>query len=133
MTCRPAGPLTRPGVHVYGCRTCGCRLTAVPTARRDDWSYADDTGSTVLDETPQGLRDDPAKWWADLAERDIGIYSTHKAAVDLMWFSWWHSHQPGEILERAEIGPVPETCGQPMWSGPDGWVCRVHRTVFAYA
>lgn len=133
MKCHPAGPLTRPGRHVYGCRVCGRRLTAVPNATRDDWLYADDTGATVEDLTPQALRDDPAKWWADLAKLDIGAYSAHKAAVDLACFSWWHLHQPGPILEPGDIGPVPETCRQPMWSGPDGWVCRVHRTVFPYA
>lgn len=131
-------PTPAPLLPAYRCdrklvsgEVCGAALHPVPSADRRDWHYADESGSTIRDETPAELTADPAKWWADLAVRDIAAYSSHKAAVDLMWFSWWHLHHPAAGEPYA--GPVPSTCGMPMWSGPDGWVCRVHREVFPYA
>jgi hypothetical protein len=131
-------PTAAPALPAYHCdrrlitgEQCGAALHPVPSADRQDWHYADGTGSTIRDETPAALTADPVKWWADLAERDMAAYSTHRAAVDLMCFSWWHLHHPATV-EGHNPGPVPETCGQPMWSGPDGWTCRVHRSSFPY-
>jgi hypothetical protein len=133
-------PTPRPSLPIYHCErklvngtVCGALLHPVPSADRRDWHYADESGSTVHDETPAALTADPKQWWADLAAADMGAYSSHKAAVDLMCFSWWHLHSPGHPAEPHDPGPVPSTCGQPMWSGPDGWVCRVHGEVFPYA
>jgi hypothetical protein len=118
----PRLPEYRCGRPLVGGGVCGAKLT---------WEYVDEFGSTVYDQTPPGLLADPKKWWADLAERDIATYSAHRAAVDLMCFSWWHVHQPAPVDH--DYGPVPSTCGQPMWAGPDGWACRVHGEVFPYA
>lgn len=127
----PVLPAYTCGRRRVGGEICGATLRAVPSADRRDWMYVDETGSATLDETPPELQADPGKWWADLAERNIAVYSTHKAAVLLQCFSWWHLHSPARVDH--DYGPVPTTCRQPMWAGPDGWVCRVHGTVFPYA
>lgn len=118
--------------HLLDGSECGARLHPVATKDRLDWTYADDSGSTTHDETPAELVADPKKWWANLAEKSIETYSALTAAINLRCFSWWHLHAPAPIPGH-DYGPVPQTCGKPMWSGPDGWVCRTHWTVFPYA
>ena len=83
------------------------------------------TGLAHVDQAPQALRDDPAKWWADLAEHDIRSYSVLKAAVDLGYWSWYHIHRTEAGTAPAHTGTTPFCCGSPMWAAPDGWVCRV--------
>jgi len=126
-------PTSAPAPEVRACLICRKPVHAVPTKDRRDYHWADESGSIIEDKTPQALIDDPKKWWDDLAKRDIATYSSHKAAVELACFSWWHVHQPGDRIGERVPCTVPQTCGQPMWAGPDGWVCRVHGEVFPYA
>jgi hypothetical protein len=109
-------------------------VTLVRTAPTvNDWAEVSLDGIRYVDRAPALLRTDPARWWAELAARDIGTYSTLKAAVDLGHYSWFHHHRAVRWQEGPEIDRTPPHChGSPMWASPDGWQCRVMRRLFAY-
>lgn len=131
--CNPTGPLTSPVIPLGLCR-CGAVLTHVRTAPTvNDWADATLDGERHQDRAPALLREDPARFWAELAERDIATYSTLSAAVKLGHWSWFHIHRQERQLPTTEPRVDPPFChGQPMWASPDGWQCRVMRRLFAY-
>lgn len=130
-TCTPVGGSLAPITLPSGVCDCGVVLHAVPAG--DEWTYADENGKTRVDTSPQALRDDPKGWWERLAAEDIATYSRLSAAVSLGHFSWIHVHRqaPGSSVG----GPydVPFCHERPMQYVPDGWRCRVNKTVFAFA
>lgn len=129
--CVPTGPLTSFHDLPSVCR-CGALLRTVRMAPTvNDWHEVDDQGRVHIDEAPEGLREDPKRWWAELFERSPQAYSTLKAAVAFGHHSWFHIHR----ADRHALGPtpLPPFChGSPMWASPDGWQCRVMRRLFAY-
>lgn len=130
--CNPEGALT-PWVHGLRswCR-CGEELHHERTSPTiNDWTMVDSQGRSHIDQAPEGLREDPKRWWAELFEASPQRYSTLRAAVDLGHHSWFHIHR----AEVYAIGPVPlgPTChGRPMRASPDGWECREMRTLYQY-
>jgi hypothetical protein len=126
----PAGP--PPGGHRCvggaGC-TPGTPLRQVPAGDLD-WTFVDPAGASTTSAYPAGYLEDPARWWSELAERDIATYSALSAAVDLGWWSWWHRHQPAPGTGRPYEGTVPVCCGRPMHLVPVGWRCRASGIVY---
>ena len=118
--CEPVGLLSAPTPpEPVRCR-CGATLYARASADRHEWVWVTETGELYRDDRPEGLRRDPARWWADLvaehgpddectvclslpAEADppigrrhdhINYYSILGAALDLGFWPWFHAHRP---------------------------------------
>jgi hypothetical protein len=105
----------------------------------NDWAYETLSGQRCRDDRPQLLREDPARWWAQLRSRMAAgdmraaqLYSTLTAAEDLGFSPGRHYHYPVRTLTGPPDGPPPFCCGSPMWASPDGWACRVSHRVFPY-
>ncbi|ROO52739.1 hypothetical protein EDC02_7680 [Micromonospora sp. Llam0] len=137
--CRPRGDLTPLPEQRYVCR-CGEELRLVrASAEINDWAHETLSGQRYRDDRSALLREDPARWWAQLRQRMAAgdmraaqLYSTLTAAEDLGWGPGWHYHRPEKTLTGPPEQPPPVCCGRPMWASPDGWACRVTLRVFPY-
>lgn len=103
----------------------GAPLHAVPCGE-NDWTWVDEQNRPHIDYAPKALRDDPVKWWADLAERNIGLYSLHLCRTTLGQWTWFHIHRQDMTgwRDRPIPAKVPECCGGSMQHVPNSWRCR---------
>jgi hypothetical protein len=136
--CAPVGSLAAPPEQIHTCR-CGERVWSVPTADRADYTWADAAGRTLYDTAPD--RHDVIETTAaamsdkrlppDVQHAAASSYTNLAALANLnpMWSI--HVHSPAASTPVAAA--VPWCCGDPMWAGPDGWVCRVAKSLFPYA
>jgi hypothetical protein len=132
ITCHPDAPLIEPGHRDSECMVCGEILTIRRNTLINDWEYVGADGFTTAYTGPPEYREDPAGFWERLAATNMGAYSALTAREKLGMLGWWHTHTPGRAVGDPVVAVVPETCGQPMWASPDGWVCRVHKELFPY-
>jgi len=138
-TCHPEGDLTAWPEQRYAC-ACGEELRMVRTSPQiNDWTEETLSGQRYRDDRPPLLRDDPARWWAELRRRMAAgdmraaqLYSTVTAAEDLGFSPWLHYHHPVTTLSAPPERRPPFCCGSPMWASPDGWACRVTHRLFPY-
>jgi hypothetical protein len=136
--CTPVGSLTAPPEQIHTCR-CGERVWPVPTADRSDYAWADAAGRTLYDTAPD--RHDVIETTAaamndkrlppDVQHAAASSYTNLAALTNLAPAWWLHVHFPD--VSTPEATAVPWCCGDPMWAGPDGWVCRVAKSLFPYA
>ncbi|MDG4795418.1 hypothetical protein [Micromonospora sp. WMMD1082] len=137
--CQPRGDLRPLPEQRYVCR-CGEELRLVRAGPRiNDWAHVTLSGQRYRDDRPALLREDPARWWAQLRQRMAAgdmraaqLYSTLTAAEILGGSPGRHYHHPEKTLTPPLEQPPPFCCEQPMWASPDGWACRVTRRVFPY-
>lgn len=142
--CQPTGVLAPWPMRRYVCADQNCRAILHPIAvpllphgrnSLDRWNWFDENGSSWIDYAPTGYREDPEKFWSDLYQRFPGTYSNLRATLALNAMYFWHAHRPGDPAPgEPEVNPdtVPFCHKEPMYAGPDGWVCRVMRTTFPY-
>lgn len=121
MTTAPAALVATPPIPETARSTCRCGHDLVRVARGGEWAWV-----SVLTGCSSESADHPAlvDGWAALAERDPALYSTLRARDLLGHLRSHHWHSP---VEEPVYEQVPECCGWPMRSTPDGWACRQHR------
>lgn len=114
---------------------CGETLYPKPDGTGKEWFHVTAAGQAFADRAPAALREDPVKWWADLAANDIGTYSSLKVATDLNALYWWHPHRPVSRRGRdPRVGDrePPFCCKMPMRMTPSGWQCRRSGQMFDF-
>lgn len=126
--------LRPPPKQIHHCR-CGKRVYSRRAEGQNDWVYATASGETIRDDRPIGLVTDPAGWWEKLASEDINTYSSLSAATALGYWSWLHIHDSNSSVPLSDraAAKLPWCCNSPMWSSPDGWVCRITKRIFPYS
>jgi hypothetical protein len=131
--CQPVGDM-RPWPMLPEACACGETLYPRPTQNGREWNNLTADGKMFRDDAPAALREDPAKWWKDLAENNIGSYSVLRGAVIVGHWSWFHVHRPisrpGRDPRIGDDREPPFCCKSPMRFTPAGWECRVSGQAF---
>jgi len=144
LTCTPIGDMLAWPEEHYRCvgDDCDAIIRHVRAALNvNDWADETLSGERVRDDRPKLLRDDPKRWWDELAaamlagdDRAGNAYSVLSGLGDYSGMrTMSHYHRAGERIAPRPDREPPFCCSSPMWASPDGWACRKSGRVFPYA